>query len=238
MNFNEHAFSGVEDRRYANWDGNTQVLTYQFIQAIKHILDLEQVQTVFDIGSRDSCQARELSDWFPNSKIYLFEPVPSSFNWCVNHTKNKNNIFCFDIALSNSKGESSFYQVNNGNIGASSLYKVDSNFGTGMTQTEIKIQSDTGKNFMEEFGIDCVDIIWADVQGSELECFKGFGDQLTKVKAVHTEVAHKSYYEGGTDFTSLQSFMIDQGFELVKVFDNVLGLEVDVVYVNKRYLRS
>lgn len=238
MNFNQHAFSGAEDRRYANWDGNTQVLTYEFIQSIKDLIDLQDTKIVFDIGSRDACQARELSDWFPNSQIYLFEPVPSSFSWCVNSTKNKPNIRCFDIALSNVTGESSFYQVVNGNVGASSLYKVHQNSGVGMIQTEIKIQTDTAKNFLETNSIDSVDIVWADVQGSELSCFEGFGDHLLNVKAIHTEVAHTSYYDGGTNFEILDAFMKNKDFELVKVIHNVLGLEVDVVYVNKRYLKK
>lgn len=238
MNFNQQAFSGAEDRRYANWDGNTQVLTYQFIHTIKEIIDLEDIKIVFDIGSRDACQARELSDWFPKSQIYLFEPVPSSFDWCINSTKNNQNIKCFDIALSNFTGESSFYQVINGNVGASSLYKVHTNSGVGMVQTEIKIHSDTGKNFIEKNNLNSVDLIWADVQGSELSCFEGFGDHILKVKAIHTEVAHNSYYEGGTNFSTLDSFMKSKDFELIKVLHNVLGLEVDVVYVNKRFLKS
>lgn len=237
-NFNELAFSGLEDRRYSNWEGYPQTLTYEFIWAIKDLIDLHSVKTVFDIGSRDACQARELSDWFPNSRIYLFEPVPSSFNWCVNSTKNNKNIKCFEIALSNTKGETSFYEVTNGNVGASSLYKVEANSRMHLVQNEIKIQTDTGKNFIESNNLDAVDLIWADVQGSELECFEGFGDHLLNVKAVHTEVAHESYYQGGTNFSSLDVYMKDRDFELVKVLHNSLGLEVDVVYVNKRYIKN
>ena len=231
MKFNPTAFIGIDNRRYRNWDGYSLAYSYDFIKAIEPFVDLYDINTVFDIGSRDSCQAMELSDWFPEANIYLFEPVPSSFEYCVDYTKERSNIHCSDIALSNYSGETTFYQVVNGNVGASSLLKINDQFSTQMHQSEIKVKVDRADRFMIDNNIESVDLLWVDVQGSEIDCFSGFGDGLSNVKAIHTEVGINSFYE------ELLTFMDNAGFANTKVIQNEVGLEVDVVFVNKKYIK-
>jgi len=236
MKFNNTAFNGINDMRYKNWDGYTLAYTYEFVKNIEEYIDLNDINTVFDIGSRDACQSLELSDWFPESKIYLFEPVPTSFEYCVENTKGRENIICNNLALSNFDGDTNFYQVVNGNVGASSLLKVTPMYAH-YQQEPISVKVKTAKIFIEENSIQSVDLLWVDVQGSEIDCFKGFESHLQNVKAIHTEVGLNAYYENGTEYYELAKFMEDNGFELKKVFSNEAGLEVDIIFVNKKYLK-
>lgn len=235
MRFNNNAFSGLNDKRYKNWDGYSLVYSYEFIKTIENYIDLNDINVVFDIGSRDGCQALELADWFPESKIFLFEPVPSSFNFCKSNTSVKNNIICNDFALSNFDGETKFYEVVNGNVGASSLLKVTQAY-SNFQQQSIDVRVTKAKTFIELNQIDSVDLLWVDVQGAEIDCFSGFEEHLENVKAIHTEVGLKAFYENGADYDNLNRFMDANGFENIKVINNELGLEVDVIYLNKKFL--
>jgi FkbM family methyltransferase len=234
MNYNNTAFSGINDMKYRNWDGYTLVYSYDFLKYIEEYIDLNEIHTVFDIGSRDACQALEFSDWFPNSKVYLFEPVPSSYQYCVENTNGRDNIICNNIALADFDGDTTFYQVVNGNVGASSLLKVTPMY-SHYEQQPIDVKVKTAKTFIEENGIKSVDLLWVDVQGSEINCFKGFERHLQNVKAIHTEVGLNAYYQNGTEYYELCKFMEENGFELIKVLHNEAGLEVDVIFVNKKY---
>ena len=237
MKFNNTAFTDINDKKYRNWDGYSLVYSYEFIKSIEPYLNFNDINVIFDIGSRDACQALELSDWFPESKIYLFEPVPSSFNFCVKNINNRDNIVCNELALSNFDGQATFYEVVNGNVGASSLLKVTPTYGH-FQQSAINVNVKTAKSFLQENNIDKVDLLWVDVQGSEIECFSGFGEYLENVKAIHTEVGLQTFYENGTDFDNLMNFMEANNFEKVKVLGNEAGLEVDVIFINKKYINE
>ncbi len=237
MKFNNLAFAGINDKKYKNWDGYSLAYTYDFIKSIENYIDLESINTVFDIGSRDGCQALELSDWFPESNIFLFEPVPSSFDFCVKNTIERNNIISNNLALSNFDGDTTFYQVINGNVGASSLLKVTTDY-SHFKQEGIDVRVNKAKTFIEENNIPNVDLLWVDVQGAEIDCFSGFEEHLQNVKAIHTEVGLKSYYENGTDFDNLIRFMDANNFEKIKVLNNDAGLEVDVIFINKKFLNE
>ncbi len=236
MKYNNTAFSSINDMRYKNWDGYTLAYTYDFIKNIEDYIDLNDINTIFDIGSRDACQSLELSDWFPQSKIYLFEPVPTSFEYCVDNTKERDGIICNNIALSNYDGDSTFYQVVNGNVGASSLLQVTPLY-SHYQQEPINVKVNKAKTFIEYNSIDKVDLLWVDVQGAEIDCFKGFEEHLQNVKAIHTEVGLNAYYQNGTEYYELAKFMEDNGFELTKVFSNRDGLEVDVIFLNKKFIK-
>jgi len=84
-NYNKDAFSSNRERRYSNWEGTVYSLTFDFVKKIENKIDLDEVSHVLDIGSRDACQSLELADWFPNSKIHCFEPVPETADWCKNN---------------------------------------------------------------------------------------------------------------------------------------------------------
>lgn len=236
MKFNSLAFTGINDKKYKNWDGYSLAYSYDFIKGIEQYIDLNDINTVFDIGSRDGCQALELSDWFPESKVFLFEPVPSSFNFCVNNTSQRDNIICNSIALSNFDGETTFYQVVNGNVGASSLLKVTPSY-SHFKQEGISVKVNTAKTFIEQNNIKSVDLLWVDVQGAEIDCFSGFGEHLENVKAIHTEVGLSAFYENGTDYDNLLRYMDANNFESIKVLNNEAGLEVDVIFINRKFIK-
>ena len=162
------------------------------VKFILDIIDLDNSKLILDIGSWHLDQSIELNTIFPNSKIHAFEPVPSSYENCLNKSIFYKNINVHNIALSNFNGETSFFCVDSEksskpNIGASSLNKFieglnGSFFGESWIQKEIKVNVKTLDKWCDEMKIDAIDIIWIDVQGAELNAFQGAKEILKNTK--------------------------------------------------------
>jgi len=242
MKYINNAFNSIDDRRYRNWDGYSLVYTYDFIKSLEPHLDMNDINVIFDIGSRDGCQSMELSDWFPEATIYLFEPVEHNFNYCKDiQVVNRGNIKPFKLALSDTNGVVDFYEVINGNVGASSLLKTKNenshilNYGK---QVKTTVESICGDIFMKNNMIESVDLIWMDVQGAELLVLNGFTDNINNVKAIYTEVAVNSEYSNGTNKDELLDFMSRLNFKPIKYIGEPNQFtELDIIFMNKKYIK-
>ena len=237
-NYNKDAFSSNSERRYSNWEGTVLSYTFDFVKKIENKIDLEKVNHVLDIGSRDACQSLELSDWFPNSTVHCFEPVPETATWCKNNIKDRKNILFYEKAIGSIDGSVKFHKVVNGNIGASSLYRTNNEHHHARTwaQEEIEVECIRGDSFIKENAINQIDLIWMDVQGAEIEVLNSFGSDLENIKAIHSEVGLGKIYEKSTVKNELINFMEDKGFVVECCLSNALGIEEDIVFVNKKFI--
>jgi FkbM family methyltransferase len=236
--YNKNAFSSNQERKYSNWEGSVLSYTFDFVKKIENKIDLEDVNHILDIGSRDACQSLELSDWFPNSKIHCFEPIPETAEWCKKNIKDRNNIIFYEKAIGSIDGQIKFHKVINGNIGASSLYKANDNhhYGKSYVQEEIQIDCIRGDSFLKNNSIEKIDLIWMDVQGAEIEVLKSFNKNLYNIKAVHSEVGLDRVYKNATIKKELINFMEDNDFFVECCLSNDLGIEEDIVFINKKFL--
>lgn len=213
-------------------------------------IDLDDSKIIFDIGSWHLNQSIELNSIFPNAIIHAFEPVPESYNECINKSSSYSNIKVHNLALSNFNGEASFYPVDpnlssSPNIGASSLLKFKdglngSFFNQTWVQKEIKTQVKTLDEWVNINNINFIDIIWIDVQGSELQVFEGAKNILQNTKVILTEVGLKPYYEGHSMKKDIDIFMDENNFiEVSDSFElNGFDFEANTIYVNKNYLNQ
>lgn len=230
----QNAFSEYELRYgFSNMDGPTgRILSSTFINKIKNLINFEEVNTVLDIGSRDGCQALELARYFPNSKVFAFEPNPDAIQFVCNNAAQCSRIKVFQTAISQTCGKVPFYKVINGNIGASSLYKTSGHSRSAeWQQSEIEVESVRLEDWAIYNGIDSIDIVWADVQGAELDVFKSFGKYLSGVKCIATEVALEKLYNGSTLMSELDEFL--SGFVKISFEPESTRTEADIVYVNR-----
>lgn len=220
------------------------------VKFILDIIDLDDSKIILDIGSWHLDQAIELSSIFPNSEIHAFEPVPLSYQDCLNKSFLHKNIKVHNIALSNFNGETSFFCVDSEksskpNIGASSLNKfIDglngSFFGESWIQKEIKVNASTLDAWCNKMQINTIDVVWIDVQGAELNVFKGAKEILKNTKIIFTEVGLKPYYENHSLKPEIDDFFNSIGFQEVKESFELNGFdyEANTIYINKKYLQN
>lgn len=225
----EELKNGVWD----NWDGRSNILTKELIHLISDKISFDDVKIILDVGSRDGLQSLEFNRWFPNAKIYAFEPIKSSYEFIKNITKNIKNIKPLPYAINSYNGKTKFYEVYNGNIGASSLLKTSNHPRSNRwLQKEVEVECINLEDWLNKEGIDKVDIAWVDVQGAEEIVFKSFGKYLDNISVIGTEVGVTPLYNGAIIKDDLDNQL--NMFNCISAKKEPSGTEIDAIYLNKK----
>lgn len=213
---------------------------------IFELVDFDQIKTVCDIGSRFLEQTIEMSYIFPKAKFHSFEPVPSSYNICLENRDQLNDaqkqrISVYNLALNDHTGIIDFFEVDDTgsehNVGASSKYQFvpglnGSFFDKTWNQRKIQVQSITLDQWRTDNNVGPIDLLWMDVQGAELDVFKGAEQTLKDVKVIMTEVGTDSYYQGQSLFPEIDEYLKSQGFSMLEgSFRRNHAYEGDIIYI-------
>lgn len=229
-------------------ESNTSMVAKR-LSALLGKIDIGQVKQIVDIGSWHLGQSIEFARIFTAARIDAFEPVPTSYDRCLNNRnglsrQQKERIHVHNIALSDKEANIPFYAVDPSqssvpNVGASSMFRfIDglngSMFGQNLIQEEIEVQSTTLDRWCKKQNVNGIDIMWMDVQGAELLVLKGADKILENTRIIMTEVGLKPYYEGHTLKQEIDTFLFAKGFrELEGAFElNGFDYEANTIYVN------
>jgi FkbM family methyltransferase len=188
------------------------ILTERFVDAIRREYKDKDPEVILDIGSRDLDQSIELRSAFPNARIIAFEPNPEQYKLCYERSK----LFGIDFvgcAVSDEEGESDFWIMDFNEGGSSLLKPINVPWSTNISK-KVTVPCRRIDNVLKELGIDHVDCVWMDVQGYELKVLKSFGNYLKGVKVIHGEASPNPNYEGHVQITELESYLIQNDFEL------------------------
>jgi len=235
--FIDNAFTQdeLENGAFVDLNGKCPLWTTKMINVIKDKIDFTEIKTILDIGSRDGCQSLELNRWFPHAKIYAFEPVKENYEFTVQNVEKVENIKTYPYAINNYNGKTIFYEVYNGNIGASSLLKTANHWRSSQwQQKETEVECIVLADWLKENKIDSVDLIWMDVQGAENIVLDSLKTYLNDVKIIATEIGLEELYQGSTSKQQL-----DEKLNLFTALDESPEpsmTEMDVVYINKKLL--
>lgn len=126
--------------------------------------------TVFDIGANAGYYSIFLAKNFKKAKICAFEPIPKTFealkkNISLNKLKN---IKAFNFGFDSKEGEVPFYyyKAGSGNASEKILNKAEKNIAVRCKVMKID-------DFVKKQNIKKIDFIKCDVEGAELNVFKG-----------------------------------------------------------------
>ena len=165
----------------------------------------------------------ELLDYFPSSKIIGFEiekEVCEKMN-----SEAKNGIKYYSYALGEKNEKRKFYVTQNSMC--SSLYKPNkeliklyNNFEVAYVKKEIEIDTISLDYFVDKHNIGNVDFIKIDVQGAELDVFKGGSKTLQNVLKIVCEVEFIQHYENQPLFGEVSDYL--NQYDLM--FNKFLGL--------------
>jgi FkbM family methyltransferase len=219
-------------------------------ELLKHF-SVHDKLTIFDIGSCEAEDSIRYSLLFPNAEIYAFEPLPANYVKCQNNIAKykKQNIKLFNVALSNTIGNSDFYVSNGspdektntaewdyGNKSSSLLApdKVKEVFKWLKFDDKVTVKTSTIHNVCLNEGVSQIDIVHMDVQGAELLVLQGAGKWIQKIKVIWLEAENVTLYKDQPLKKDIEQFMKAQGF--VKTLDSVVGVAGDLFYVNTKYV--
>lgn len=172
------------------------------------------VRGIVHIGAH---YGEEIQEYVDNGiqNITVFEPLSKNFNILSQRMQNVNaDIQGHQVALGSKKGTATMFLSSN-EAQSSSILKPkqhlelhpDVSFD-GTEQVEVSL--------LDDYDIGESNFINIDVQGYELEVFKGGKKTLEKVDYIYCEVNRGEVYEGNAMVEELDEFLSSYGFERVE----------------------
>lgn len=217
---------------------SSSIASFHINEALSKIEN--KINTIIDIGANIGQYASASKQFYPESIIHSFEPVPSCFKQLKNNTLNQKDIYTHNLALGSSEGTIKFYQ--NEHSHASSALPVSGyqkeNVPITRNAKEIEVKVSTLDTFTFSTLMPSPILLKMDVQGYEMEVLKGGREFLKKVDYVLLETSFTPMYENEPLFDDLHTYLKSEGFELLAPLDflrkNDKILQMDVLYKKKR----
>jgi FkbM family methyltransferase len=162
--------------------------------------------------------------------IMYFEPDPETFKLLT--TVVRNNALCYNVALGNKKGLINFNVASNG--GASSSILKPKKHLTRHPNVKFEDSKKVLINKLDNilFNASLYNFINIDVQGYELEVFKGAKNTLQYIDYIMAEVNRDEVYENCAQVQQIDSFLAIFGFERVET-NWAGGIWGDAFYMKK-----
>ena len=172
---------------------------------------------VIEAGAWNGDDTYRLSKIFSESIICSFEPIPEMYDLLSDRFHGNEKIKLHNKALSSSSEIVKLYYGSDFNP-SGSINKVDlhSKIFETLFDKEISIISVTVDSIMEDYPDLMVNLLWLDIQGSELEVIKSISkSSLKRIRFIHTEISHLNLYENQPTKKDFYEYMESVGFRCV-----------------------
>lgn len=176
---------------------------------------------IVEAGGFDGGDSLKMAFFWPYGQIYTFEPVPELFQEIKAISENCPNIHPYQIALSDSIGQATFYlsvfASDPSHVSASSSLLPPKKHLRHAPHIKfpstLEVPTITLDAWAKDEGIDHVDFLWLDMQGYELNMIKA-SDLAKNARAIWMEVEFVEAYAGQYLFKDVLSWMEANDFQL------------------------
>ena len=215
---------------------------------------------IFDLGANDGASTDEFKKWWPNSTVHSFEPQEEcwfEFNKVLK-IYNDGSVIFNKIAVGNRSTDNKKFYTHDISTGLSGFNKINTKSSDSIDINKLKKNGDIDKlekyrksfnnertvqvirldDYMNDNDIDSVNLVKIDCQGAEPEILEGFGNRLSDVHVVVTELMLYDLYERSLSFSDIEKFLLPSGFQLYDISHiaknpmNGRTDWVDVLYLN------
>ena len=209
------------------------------------LLGLRQVsfRSVIDCGANEGQFARWISGFFPEAKLYCFEPLQGPYEklekWAVTQA---GRVHCFRVALGNEPGEAVMHEHTKHSPSSSLLATTQVCHDVypqtrSQHQTRVKITT-LDKALSSHIGQMPREILLKlDVQGFEDRVLRGGVGLLSQCRAVILEVCIDPLYEGQADFLGLAQLLHSAGLHYVGNLEQSYGEDGRVVFLDAVFVK-
>jgi len=148
----------------------------ELFQDINRLLPNFQAEVVFDVGANTGQSTEEFLKWFPESRIYCFEPVSSTFASLQETVRPFSRVECFQLAMGAAQGV--------GRIplqGSPLMYTLKHIPEEPPIAVDAQIENvriETIADFCHGAGIERISLLKIDTEGYDLEVLKGAENML------------------------------------------------------------
>jgi FkbM family methyltransferase len=170
-----------------------------------------EMRVVFDIGANVGDWATLASRCFSRSTIHCFEIMPSTFDVLTENMGTVANVAVNGFGLSDRAGEVELKYY----PGYSTVTSIF-DYPQGLASTRVTGRVTTGDEYVESHGIERIDFMKLDVEGSEHLVLKGFSRMLDSGKIEMIQ------FEYGT-INILTKFLLHDFYKLLTAKGYVIG---------------
>lgn len=228
------------------------------------LLIKEEKPVIFDVGANSGSSLNEFKSWWPGATIHCFEPQEE----CWGELEERAGCYSSDSVIINkvgagamesegltfythdiTTGQSGFNRINTKSrdsirlqeLSDSQQLRVEYEASLNHARMVPLIRLDT---YIAKSQIEEVNLLKIDTQGYEPEVLSGLGTSLFNIDVVVTELMFYDFYERSLSFSDIEQYLLPAGFllyDISHVSKNPMNGRtdwVDVIYVNKRILRS
>ena len=181
-------------------------------------VDPADIQNIVMVGANMGEEMPRMRHSYPRCRFLCFEPSPRWFDYLTSHYSRLDYIQCRDLALGESPGTATFYELPM--AGNGSLLPPDAEQWKRVTRSEdAKVTTyDVRVSTLDEetATLEKIDLLWVDVQGAEGKVLAGGVKTLARVQAVFLEVwMAQAAYEGALLFPEIDAILRQAGFVCV-----------------------
>jgi FkbM family methyltransferase len=209
-------------------------------QTIDVLLRHHAPSVLFDIGAHNGDWSRIVIESLGyDIYIAMFEPQKKHFKNLESIFAGQKNKFLYNVALGTIAGQG---VIKGGGASASLLHASDlqnSTFpGSFNEQDTEDVQVHSLDEMIESNKLQYPDVIKIDVQGFELDVFKGALKTLTQAKYLIVELSFVSLYKGQPRNTELMEFLEVNNFRLVDFGYQWRNKEKEIIQTDALFKRS
>jgi FkbM family methyltransferase len=189
---------------------------YSWMYDAQRFAGQRRFETIFDVGANVGQTANALLRFFPDAKIYCFEPIGASFK--VLEANYGTRTVCMQMALGATPGTMDVKLRSDSELNSLRADFDRPGYYAGGTET-VKIS--TADLFCAERGVRTIDILKMDVQGWEIEVLRGASGLLgsNRIRYVYAEVGFRRNDVEMVMFGDLDEEMAKHGFLFSGFYD-------------------
>jgi FkbM family methyltransferase len=204
------------------------------VHALSTLLNLYNVDTVFDIGANAGDSGQYLRNIGFGGKIVSFEPVSGVYRQLAARAAADPLWVCENIALGEAPGEQRIHVSGAGGVSSSLLAStghleaIDPQLGTVGTEM---VRVETLASAVERhYPRGSRLFLKIDAQGYEKQIIEGAGSQLEKVVGMRIELALVRSYEGAPLMADMLAYLAGLGYRLCGIEEAWSNRETQEVY--------
>ena len=166
------------------------------VDVYKNIMDERQYdfktaytpKVIIDAGANIGLSTIYFANKYPEAKIVAIEPEISNYELLLKNTSFYPNISAVQAALWDKDGEIDLYNVGSGYYGFTVSENPKKIPGSYIVHKEGIVKTVTIESILNKYGIEKIDILKIDIEGSEREVFTKSENWIGKVTAVLAEL--------------------------------------------------
>lgn len=216
------------------------------LNCIKNILPKNPI--ILEAGAYNGSDTLLMKLYWPNSKIYAFEPVPKFFKMLEKTTLECKNVFRYQLALGEVNKKEKFNLANHVDSKvdwpSGSLLKPKEHLQKAAYvefNSEIEVDVVNLDWWTKENNINYIDFIWLDLQGYEYEVLKNSPNILNNTSIIYTEVEFIEAYENQKKYNDIVELLrkfnfIEYARDFTKESINKERWYGNVIFIKKNLL--